>query len=86
MVATQPTLNQVFNLACLLSFGEQQQLVDHVQGNIYEHIQRVEDTPEELKSRLREAHRQAMAGEVYSQEDAHQMMHDFVQQRTHQQA
>ena len=81
MVATQPTFNQVLGMAYTLSFGEQQQLINYVQGNIYEHIHRVEDTPEELKDRLREAHRQAQAGEVYSQEEAHQMMHQFVENR-----
>ena len=80
MVATQPTFNQVLNWACMLSFGEQQQLIDHVQGNIYEHIQRVHDTPGELKMRLRKAHSQARANEVYSEEEASQIMHNFVQQ------
>ena len=68
-------------MAYMLSYGEQQQLINYVQGNIYEHIHRVEDTPDELKARLREAHRQVEAGEVYSQEEAHQMMHEFVEQR-----
>lgn len=81
MVATQPTFNQVLGMAYMLSYGEQQQLINYVQGNIYEHIHRVEDTPDELKARLREAHRQVEAGEVYSQEEAHQMMHEFVEQR-----
>ena len=81
MVATQPTFNQVLGMAYALSFGEQQQLVNLVQGNIYEHIHRVEDTPDELKVRLREAHHQAQAGEVYTQEEAHQMMHQFVEKR-----
>ena len=85
MTATQPTFNEVLGMACMLSFGEQQQLINYVQGNLYEHIHRVEDTPEELKARLREAHRQAQAGEVYSQEEAHMMMHQFVEQRLHDQ-
>jgi len=68
-------------MAYMLSYGEQQQLINYVQGNLFEHIHRVEDTPEELKSRLREAHHQAQTGEVYSQEDAHKMMHQFVEQR-----
>ena len=79
MTATQPTFNQVLDMACMLSYGEQQQLINYVQGNLYEHIHRIEDTPEELKSRLREAYRQAQAGEVYSHEEAHQMMHQFVE-------
>ena len=84
MTATQPTFRQVFDQACLLSFGEQQRLIDLVQGNIYEHVHRVEDTPEELKVRLRRAHHQAQAGEVYTQEEAHQMMRDFVNQQQRQ--
>ena len=81
MIATQPTFNQVLGMAYALSYREQQQLINYVQGNIYEHLHRVEDTPEELQTRLREAHRQAQAGEVYSQEEAHRMMHEFVEQR-----
>ncbi len=84
MEATRPTFNQVLGMAYMLSYGEQQQLINYVQGNIYEHVLRVEDTPEELKSRLREAHRQAQTGEVYSQEEAHQMMHQFVEERLNQ--
>ena len=81
MIATQPTFNQVLGMAYSLSYGEQQQLIEYVQGNLYEHIHRVEDTPEELKARLREAHHQAQAGQVYSQEEAHQIMRQFVEQR-----
>ena len=76
MVATQPTFNQVFDLACMLPYSEQQQLIDHVQGNLFEHLHRVE-----LKARLREAHRQAIAGEIYSQEEAHDLMREYVKQR-----
>ena len=81
MVATQPTFTQVLNMAYLLPFGEQQQLIDYVQGNIFEHIHRVEDTPEELKARLREAFHQAQTGEVYSQQEAHRIMHEYVESR-----
>ena len=82
MTATQPSFNHVLDLAFLLPFSEQQRLIEQVQGNIYDHIQRVEDTPEELKARLRESHRQALAGEVHSEEDARQMMHQYVKLRT----
>ncbi len=41
----------------------------------------VEETPDELKARLREAHRQAIAGEIYSQEEAHDLMREYVKQR-----
>lgn len=81
MVTTQPTFNQVFDLACMLPYSEQQQLIDHVQGNLFEHLHRVEETPDELKARLREAHRQAIAGEIYSQEEAHDLMREYVKQR-----
>ena len=83
MVATQPTFNQVFDLACMLPYSEQQQLIDYVQGNLFEHLHRVEETPDELKARLREAHRQAIAGEIYSQEEAHDLMREYVKQRLH---
>ena len=81
MDATQPTFNQVFDLACMLPYSEQQQLIDHIQGNLFEHLHRVEETPDELKARLREAHRQAIAGEIYSQEEAHDLMREYVKQR-----
>ena len=81
MATTQPTFNQVLDLAYKLPYGEQQQLIDHVQGNLFEHLHRVEETPDELKTRLREAHRQAMNGEVYSRQEAHEMMREYVQQR-----
>ena len=81
MTTTQPTFNQVLDLACMLSYREQQQLIDHVQGNLFEHLHRIEDTPEELKARLREAHRQAQAGEVYSSQEAHELMQEHVKQR-----
>ena len=81
MVAAQPTFNQVLDLAYKLPYGEQQQLIDHVQGNLFEHLHRVEETPEELKTRLREAHRQAINGEVCSRQEAHEMMREYVQQR-----
>ena len=41
----------------------------------------VEETPDELKARLREAHRQAIAGEIYSKEEAHDLMREYVKQR-----
>ena len=81
MTTTQPTFNQVLDLAYKLPLGEQQQLIDHVQGNLFEHLHRVEETPDELKARLREAHKQAMNGEVYSRQEAHEMMCEYVQQR-----
>ena len=37
-----------------------------------------ESPTDEQKARLREAYRQAQAGEVYSQEEAHRMMDEFV--------
>lgn len=80
MTTAQPTFNQVYDLACMLPFVEQQRLIDYMQGNIFEHLHRTEDTPDELKSRLRASHRQALSGEVISSDEAHRMMREYVQQ------
>jgi len=80
MVQAQPTLQSVLSMAYMLPIIEQRVLIDKVQSNLYEQIYSIEDPSEEEKTRLREAYRQAAAGEIVLQSEAHQMMRKFVQQ------
>ena len=80
MVQTQPTLHTVLSMAYMLPLMEQKILISKVQDNLFDSVYPYEPTVEQ-KRRLREAHQQALAGDVISQEDAHQMMNDFVQSK-----
>ena len=73
----QETLNSLIAVMKTLSFQEQEQVIIELQDNIIRHAPKYEPT-EEQKARLRLAYQQAQAGEVYSQEEAHQMMDEFV--------
>ena len=55
MVATQPTFNQVYDLAAMLTWQDQRKLVQKVQHNIrqYEEIDSI--TKEELLARVEHA-------------------------------
>ena len=80
MVQSQPTLQSVLSMAYKLPIAEQRVLVDKVQGYLYDQIYGIGDPTDEQKSRLREAHRQSIAGEVITQQEAHRIMDSFVQQ------
>lgn len=80
MIPTQPTLQSVLNQAYMLPLFEQKLLINKVQDNLFESVY-LDELSEAQKNRLREAHNQALAGEVCSQEEAHQAMQDFVQHR-----
>ena len=80
----QETLNSLIAVMKTLSFQEQEQVIIELQDNIIRYAPKYEPTDEQ-KARLREAYRQAQAGEVYSQEEAHRMMDEFVEQRLHDQ-
>lgn len=80
MTTTQPTFNQVYDLVCMLPYAEQQRLIDSVQINLDHHSEATEEITEERKARLREAYRQAMAGETYSQEESDAMMDKIVEE------
>ena len=80
MTTTQPTFNQVLDLACMLPYAEQQRLIDRVQINLDNHHVCTDELTEERKTRLREAYRQAMAGETYSQEESEAMMDKIVEE------
>ena len=74
----QETLKSLIAVIMTLPIQEQEQVVYELQDNISRSSNKFEPT-EEQKARLREAYRQVKAGEVYSQEEAHQMMDEFAQ-------
>lgn len=76
----QETLKSLIAVIMTLSLQEQEQVIIQLQDNISRHADSLQLT-EEQKARLRESHRQALAGEVYSQEEAHQMMDEFAQEQ-----
>ena len=76
----QETLKSLIAVIMTLPIQEQEQVVYELQDNISRSSNKFEPT-EEQKARLREAYRQVKAGEVYSQEEAHQMMDEFTQEQ-----
>ena len=77
MVATQPTFNEVFDMACMLPRQEQQMLLDKVAGRLY-----IEEYAclQERKVHIAESERQFAAGNVYSEEESDAMMDQIVEQ------
>ena len=73
MVATQPTFNQVYDLAAMLTWQDQRKLVQKVQHNIrqYEEISPI--TKEELLARVE--HADAMIDEGHSMEHEEAKQH-----------
>jgi len=76
----QETLKSLIAVIMTLPLQEQEQVVIQLQDNISRNSGLLHPT-EEQKARLREAHRQAQAGEVYSQEEAHRMIDEFAQEQ-----
>ena len=77
MTVTQPTFNEVFDLACMLPRQEQQMLLDKVAGRLY-----IEEYAflQERKAHIAESERQFAAGNVYSEEESDAMMDQIVEQ------
>ncbi len=77
MVATQPTFNEVFDMACMLPRQEQQMLLDKVAGRLY-----LEEyaSLQERRAHVAESERQFTAGQVYSEEESDAMMDHIVEQ------
>lgn len=77
MEATQPTFNEVFDMACMLSRQEQQMLLDKVAGRLY-----IEEyaSLQERKAHIAESERQFAAGNVYSEAESDAMMDQIVEQ------
>ena len=75
MTTTQPTFNQVFDMACLLPRQELQMLLDKVAGHLYrEQIAQ----QQERKAHLAESEQQITAGMVYTEEESDAMMDGIV--------
>ena len=77
MEATQPTFNQVFDMACMLSSQEQKMLLDKVAGRLF-----VEcfSQLQERKAHIAESEQQVAEGKVYSEEESDAMMDQIVEQ------
>jgi len=77
IMTTQPTFNQVFDMACMLPRQEQQMLLDKVAGRLYvEQLAQLQ----ERKAHIAESERQIAAGMVYSEEESDAMMDQIVDQ------
>ena len=75
MTAPQPTFNQVFDMACMLSRREQQMLLDKVAGRLYmEQLARLQ----ERKAHIAESEQQIASGIVYSEEESDLMIDKIV--------
>ena len=72
MIATQPTFNQVYDLAAMLTWQDQRKLVQRVQHNIrqYEEISPI--TKEELLARVEHADAMIDGGHYMEHEEAKQ--------------
>ena len=55
MVATQPTFNQVYDLAAMLTWQDQRKLVRKVQQNIQQYEETAPITKDELMARIEHA-------------------------------
>jgi len=77
MTATQPTFNEVFDMACMLPRQEQQMLLDKVAGRLY--IEAYASL-QERKAHISESEKQFAAGMVYSEEESDKMMDQIVEQ------
>ncbi len=77
MATTQPTFNEVFNMACMLPRQEQQMLLDKVAGRLY-----IEEyaSLQERKAHIAESERQYASGMAYSEEESEAMMDQIVEQ------
>ena len=76
----QETLNSLISVIMTLSLQEQEQVIVQLQENINRHSANEQPTDEQ-KARLRQAYCEAKEGKVVSQETAHRMMDEFVQQQ-----
>ena len=77
MTATQPTVNQVFDMACMLPRSEQRLLLDRMAGRLYtEHFLHLQ----ERRAHIAESERQIAAGNVYSEEESDAILDQITEQ------
>ena len=79
MVTTQPTFNQVFDLASMLSWQEQRRLVQVMQHNLRLNEPTSPISPDELLARVEHADAMIDAGHYMEHEDA---MAHFQERKT----
>ena len=72
MTVTQPTFNEVFDMACMLPRQEQQELVQKVQYIIHLNAESSPITKEELLARVEHADAEIEAGHYVEHEAAKQ--------------
>lgn len=72
MVATQPTFNQVYDLAAMLTWQDQRKLVERVQHNIRQYEEICPITKEELLARVEHADALIDDGRYMEHDDAKQ--------------
>ena len=78
----QETLNGLLQYIILtLPLEDKKWFAQQLEEDIRIQVEKPE-TPEELKAELRQAYQDAVEGRVYSQEQAHQMMDEFVNAHT----
>lgn len=71
MTATQPTFNEVYDLACMLPRGEQKQLLNQMIAYI---IKEDDAFLRERRARIKESEEQIVAGQVYSEDESDKMI------------
>lgn len=82
MVATQPTFNQVYNLAAMLPWQEQCRLVQKVQYNIRKNETITPVTQDELLARVEHADAMIDAGQYKEHDEAKQHFQSRIAQKT----
>ena len=76
MEATQPTFNQVYEMACMLPRVEQQMLLNKM--TVFLHKE--DDLLRERKEHIAESERQIAAGKVYSEEESDKMIEKIFEE------
>ena len=82
MTVTQPTINEVFDLACMLPRQEQQELVQKVQYVIHLSESSSAISKEELLARLEHADARINDGHYVEHEDAKQHFYSRIAQKS----
>ncbi len=82
MVATQPTFNQVYDLAAMLTWQEQRRLIQRIQYNILQNKKIAPIDREELLARVERADTKIDEGHYMKHEEAGQHFQARKAQKT----
>ena len=85
MEATQPTFNQVYDLAAMLTWQDQRKLVQKVQHNIRQYEEIAPITKDELLARVEHADALIDEGHYMEHEAAKQHFQSRMAQKAHRQ-